>query len=108
MAPLVGKTGKYDGSRYVADYLAGGDRGKQCALLVPTTILAMQHYNTVLRRFGDMPLTVKLLNRFVSKREQEKTIAGLKSGRVDMVVGTHRLISKDVEFKNIGLVIIDE
>ncbi len=82
--------------------------GKQCALLVPTTILAMQHYNTVLRRFGDMPLTVKLLNRFVSKKEQEKTVAGLKSGRVDMVVGTHRLISKDVTFKNIGLVIIDE
>ncbi len=82
--------------------------GKQCALLVPTTILAMQHYNTVIRRFGELPLTVKLLNRFVSKREQEKTIAGLKSGRVDMVVGTHRLISKDVEFKNIGLVIIDE
>lgn len=82
--------------------------GKQCALLVPTTILAMQHYNTVLRRFGDMPLTVKLLNRFVSKREQKKTVAGLKSGRVDMVVGTHRLISKDVAFKNIGLVIIDE
>lgn len=82
--------------------------GKQCALLVPTTILAMQHYNTVIRRFGDLPLTVKLLNRFVSKREQEKTVAGLKSGRVDMVVGTHRLISKDVTFKNIGLVIIDE
>ena len=82
--------------------------GKQCALLVPTTILAMQHYNTVIRRFGDMPLTVKLLNRFVPKREQEKTIAGLKTGRVDMVVGTHRLISKDVKFKNIGLVIIDE
>ncbi len=82
--------------------------GKQCALLVPTTILAMQHYNTVIRRFGDMPLTVKLLNRFVPKREQEKTVAGLKSGRVDMVVGTHRLISKDVTFKNIGLVIIDE
>ncbi len=82
--------------------------GKQCALLVPTTILAMQHYNTVIRRFGEWPLTVKLLNRFVSKREQTKTIAGLKSGRVDMVVGTHRLISKDVEFKNIGLVIIDE
>lgn len=82
--------------------------GKQCALLVPTTILAMQHYNTVIRRFGDMPLTVKLLDRFVSKREQEKTVAGLKSGRVDMVVGTHRMISKDVTFKNIGLVIIDE
>ncbi len=82
--------------------------GKQCALLVPTTILAMQHYNTVIRRFGELPLTVKLLNRFVPKREQEKTVAGLKSGRVDMVVGTHRLISKDVTFKNIGLVIIDE
>ena len=82
--------------------------GKQCVLLVPTTILAMQHYNTVIRRFGELPLNVKLLNRFVSKREQEKTIAGLKSGRVDMVVGTHRLISKDVTFKNIGLVIIDE
>ncbi|MBR3968595.1 MAG: transcription-repair coupling factor [Clostridia bacterium] len=82
--------------------------GKQCAMLVPTTILAMQHYNTILRRFGELPLTVKLLNRFVSKREQEKTIAGLKSGRVDMVVGTHRLISKDVKFKDIGLVIIDE
>ncbi|MBR5473149.1 MAG: transcription-repair coupling factor [Clostridia bacterium] len=82
--------------------------GKQCALLVPTTILAGQHYNTVLRRFGDLPLEVRLLNRFVSKKEQEKTIAGLKSGRVDMVIGTHRLISKDVTFKNIGLVIIDE
>ncbi len=82
--------------------------GKQCALLVPTTILAQQHYNTVLRRFGDLPLEVRLLNRFVSKREQEKTVAGLKSGRIDMVVGTHRLISKDVTFKNIGLVIIDE
>lgn len=82
--------------------------GKQCALLVPTTILAQQHYNTVLRRFGDLPLEVRLLNRFVSKREQDKTIAGLKSGRIDMVVGTHRLISKDVTFKNIGLVIIDE
>ena len=82
--------------------------GKQCALLVPTTVLASQHYNTVIRRFGDMPLTVKLLNRFVSKREQQKTVAGLKSGRVDMVIGTHRLISKDIVFKNIGLVIIDE
>lgn len=82
--------------------------GKQCALLVPTTILAMQHYNNILRRFGEMPVEIRLLNRFVSKKQQENTIAGLKSGRVDMVVGTHRLISKDVAFKNIGLVIIDE
>ncbi|MBQ3052362.1 MAG: transcription-repair coupling factor [Clostridia bacterium] len=82
--------------------------GKQCALLVPTTILAMQHYNTIVRRFGDMPITVKLLNRFVSPKQQEKIVADLKCGRLDMVVGTHRLISKDVAFKNIGLVIIDE
>ncbi len=82
--------------------------GKQCALLVPTTILAMQHYNTIIKRFGDMPVTVKLLSRFVTPANQKKTIADLKKGRVDMVVGTHRLISKDVEFKDIGLVIIDE
>ncbi len=82
--------------------------GKQCALLVPTTILAMQHYNTIVRRFGEMPITVKLLNRFVPSKQQEKIISDLKCGRLDMVVGTHRLISKDVAFKNIGLVIIDE
>lgn len=82
--------------------------GKQCALLVPTTILAMQHYNTIIKRFGDMPVTVKLLSRFVTPANQKKTISDLKKGRVDMVVGTHRLISKDVEFKDIGLVIIDE
>ena len=82
--------------------------GKQCALLVPTTILAMQHYNTIIRRFGEMPVSVGLLNRFVSPKEQAKIIADLKCGRLDMVVGPHRLISKDVSFKNIGLVIIDE
>ena len=82
--------------------------GKQCAMLVPTTILSMQHYNTILRRFGDMPVTVKMLNRFVTPKQQQKIITDLKCGRVDMVVGTHRLISKDVKFKDIGLVIIDE
>lgn len=82
--------------------------GKQCAMLVPTTILASQHYNTVVRRFGDMPVNVEMLNRFVSPAKQRKIVAGIKSGRVDMVIGTHRLISKDIEFKNIGLVIIDE
>ncbi len=82
--------------------------GKQCALLVPTTILAMQHYNTIIRRFGEMPVTVKLLNRFVTPKEQQKIITDLKCGRVDMVVGTHRLISNDVKFKDLGLVIIDE
>lgn len=82
--------------------------GKQCAMLVPTTILSAQHYNTIKRRFGDMPVNVEVLNRFVSPARQKKIVAGIKSGRVDMVVGTHRLISKDIEFKNIGLVIIDE
>ncbi len=82
--------------------------GKQCALLVPTTILAWQHYNTVLRRFGEMPVTVKMLSRFVPPSAQRKIVGDLKNGKVDMVIGTHRLISKDVEFKNIGLVIIDE
>ncbi len=82
--------------------------GKQCAMLVPTTILSTQHFNTILRRFGDMPVSVELLNRFVSPSKQKKIISGIKSGRVDMVVGTHRLISKDIEFKDIGLVIIDE
>ena len=82
--------------------------GKQCALLVPTTILAWQHYNTVLSRFGDLPLEVKMLSRFVSKKEQEKTIRGLKNGTVDMVIGTHRMISNDVVFRDLGLVIVDE
>ncbi len=82
--------------------------GKQCALLVPTTILAMQHYNTILRRFGEMPVNVALLNRFVTPKKQQKIIADLKCGRVDMIVGTHRLISNDIKFKDLGLVIIDE
>ncbi len=82
--------------------------GKQCAVLVPTTILAWQHYNTILKRLGDFPLEIRMLSRFVSPRQQQKTIAELRRGSVDLVVGTHRLISKDVQFKDLGLVIIDE
>ena len=82
--------------------------GKQCALLVPTTILAWQHYNTVLKRIGELPVTVKLLSRFVTPKQQEKTVKETAKGRVDMLIGTHRLISKDVTFKDLGLVIIDE
>ena len=82
--------------------------GKQCAILVPTTILAWQHYNTILKRFGDMPVEVRMLSRFVTPKQQEKTVLGLKRGNIDLVVGTHRLISKDVVFKDLGLVIIDE
>ena len=82
--------------------------GKQCAVLVPTTILAFQHYNTVLRRLGDMPIKVAMLSRFVGVKEQNKIIKELKSGKIDLIIGTHRLISDDVEFRDLGLAIIDE
>ena len=82
--------------------------GKQCALLCPTTILAWQHYQTVLRRMEDMPVEVELLSRFRTSKQQTAILNRLKKGRVDMIIGTHRLVSKDVEFKDLGLVIIDE
>ncbi len=82
--------------------------GKQCAVLVPTTILALQHYRTLLHRFEGFPVKTEMLSRFRNANQQKKIIEGLKSGRVDVVVGTHRIISKDVVFKDIGLVIIDE
>ena len=82
--------------------------GKQCVLLVPTTILAWQHYQTILRRMEGLPVTIELLNRFRSAKQQEETLRHLRSGEADMVVGTHRLLSKDVSFHDLGLVIIDE
>ncbi len=81
---------------------------KQCALLVPTTILAWQHYQTVLRRFEGFPVSVELLSRFRSPSQQAEIIEKLKRGDIDMVIGTHRLISKDIKFRDLGLVIIDE
>jgi transcription-repair coupling factor (superfamily II helicase) len=82
--------------------------GKQVAVLVPTTVLAAQHHVTFGSRFGPFPVTVKLLSRFVSKSEQDATVAGLAAGSVDIVIGTHRLLSKDVRFKDLGLVVVDE
>jgi len=82
--------------------------GKQVAFLVPTTILAEQHYNTFSERMKDFPVKVAQLSRFVSKQEQKKTIDELKKGMVDIVIGTHRLLSKDIVFKDLGLLIIDE
>lgn len=82
--------------------------GKQVAILVPTTVLAEQHYRNFRERMSDYPVSVELLSRFRSQAEQRKTVEGLKDGRVDIVVGTHRLISKDIAFKNLGLVVIDE
>ena len=82
--------------------------GKQVALLVPTTILAQQHYNTLVERFGQFPIKVEMLSRFRTSTQQKKIINDLKSGNLDIVVGTHRLLSKDVKYKELGLLIIDE
>lgn len=82
--------------------------GKQAAVLVPTTILANQHYYTLKDRFEKFPFKVDVLSRFKSDKEQEKTIEKLKNGQVDLVIGTHRLLSKDVSFKDLGLLVIDE
>ena len=82
--------------------------GKQVAVLVPTTILAEQHHITFGERYAPYPVKVKMLSRFVSPAEQKQTLAELKSGAVDVVIGTHRLISRDVTFKDLGLLIVDE
>ena len=82
--------------------------GKQVAVLVPTTVLAAQHHVTFSQRFAAFPITVRLLSRYVPDREQEDTIDGLADGTVDLVVGTHRLLSKDVRFRDLGMVIVDE
>lgn len=81
---------------------------KQVAFLVPTTILAQQHYQTMLERFSNYPIKVGLLSRFKSRREQEEVLARLATGEIDCVVGTHRIFSGDVSFKDLGLLIIDE
>ena len=82
--------------------------GKQVVYLVPTTILAQQHYNTFVQRMKDFPVRVDLLSRFRTAAEIKKSLEDLKRGLVDIVIGTHRVLSKDVEFKNLGLLIIDE
>jgi len=82
--------------------------GKQCALLVPTTVLAWQHYQSALKRFEHFPVKIELLSRFRTKQQQAEILRQLKAGTIDMVIGTHRLVQKDVEFKDLGLAIIDE
>ncbi len=82
--------------------------GKQAAFLVPTTILAQQHFQTMQERFQDYPLEIGLLSRFRTAKQQRETIEGLKNGTVDIVVGTHRLLSKDIDFKDLGLLVVDE
>ncbi len=82
--------------------------GKQVVYLVPTTILAQQHYNTFVQRMKDFPVRIDLLSRFRTTSEQKKTVADLKKGMVDIVIGTHRVLSNDVGYKDLGLLIIDE
>ncbi len=87
---------------------AVANAGKQVALLVPTTLLAQQHYDNFLDRFAAFPFRIELLSRFVSKKQTDKTLQGIADGTVDIVIGTHKLLQKDIRFKNLGLVIIDE
>ena len=82
--------------------------GKQVAFLVPTTILAQQHYNSLIERFAEYPFEIGLLSRFVSRAKQNETLEGLSNGAVNIVVGTHRVLSKDIEFQDLGLLIVDE
>ncbi|MBE5860396.1 MAG: transcription-repair coupling factor [Butyrivibrio sp.] len=82
--------------------------GKQVAILVPTTILAQQHYNTFTERMKDFPVRVDMMSRFRTASEQKKTVQDLKKGLVDVVIGTHRLLSGDVVFKDLGLLVVDE
>ncbi len=82
--------------------------GKQCALLVPTTVLAWQHYQTALARFESFPITIELLSRFRTPQQQAEILKKLEHGEIDIIIGTHRLIQKDVIFKDLGLAVIDE
>ncbi|MEM8727867.1 MAG: transcription-repair coupling factor, partial [Chlamydiota bacterium] len=91
-----------------AAFKAAYDGKKQVAVLVPTTVLAMQHYETFQERLGDFPLTVGVASRFVKPNEVKRTLEGVAKGTVDILIGTHRIIGKDVQFKDLGLIIIDE
>ena len=82
--------------------------GKQVAVLVPTTVLAMQHYRTFSKRLANYPVNIGVLSRFRTTAQIKETIADLKAGKIDLVIGTHRLVSKDVEFHDLGLLVIDE
>lgn len=82
--------------------------GKQVALLAPTTILAQQHFYTLTKRMRDYPVQVEVLSRFRNKAQQTAALQKLSEGKVDILVGTHRLLSKDVVFKDLGLLIVDE
>ncbi|MCH9633872.1 MAG: Transcription-repair-coupling factor [Chlamydiae bacterium] len=91
-----------------AAFKAVVDGGKQVAVLVPTTVLALQHFETFVQRMSNFPIRIGLLSRFVSPEKQKQYLKGLREGSIDIVIGTHRVIGKDVTFKDLGLVIVDE
>ena len=82
--------------------------GKQAAVLVPTTLLAQQHAQTFAERYAGYPVRVEMLSRFLTAAQARQVVAGLASGAVDVVVGTHRMLAGDVKFKNLGLLVVDE
>ncbi len=82
--------------------------GKQVAFLVPTTILAEQHYKNLKKRFSDFPVKIDMISRFRTAKQQKATLQALKEGNVDILIGTHRLVSKDISFMDLGLLIVDE
>ena len=82
--------------------------GKQAAILVPTTLLALQHYRTILSRFRQFPVETEMLSRFVSKKDTDDALARIASGKVDIVVGTHKLLQKNIVFRDLGLLVVDE
>ena len=90
-----------------AAFKALGD-SKQAAILAPTTVLAFQHYETFRRRFAAFPVRIEMLSRFRGEKEQKKTLEELEAGKVDIIIGTHRLLSRDVKFQDLGLLVVDE
>jgi transcription-repair coupling factor (superfamily II helicase) len=90
-----------------AAFKAIGD-GKQVAVLTPTTVLCYQHFETFKERFAAFPVTIAMLSRFIAAKEQKKIVADLEAGKVDIVIGTHRLLSKDIKFQDLGLMVVDE
>src|SRR5258708_38072527 len=90
-----------------AAFKAIGD-GKQVAVLTPTTVLCYQHFETFKERFAAFPITIAMMSRFVGPKEQKKILADAEAGRVDVVIGTHRILSKDLKFQDLGLMIVDE
>src|SRR5208282_1936964 len=81
---------------------------RQVAVLAPTTVLAFQHYNTFRQRLAAFPIKIEMLSRFRTPKQQKETVAKIESGEVDIVIGTHRVLSKDVKFHDLGLVVVDE